>query len=178
MVRLRIHAAQGRIQGGGLRVNGAHGVLAIDPGHATGWSTWYCDDETPMTRTGYGVVAGGPLAVSQWMQRNQLLLPTELVVEEWRLAGDAKNPDLTGKEVIGAIRAMAWVLGWPVPQIQHRSQKVHVHDDVLRRENLWVAPGSVEWVDGRDVNDSAIHALTWAKLQGHGPTIARFWPPR
>lgn len=159
-------------------MRGAHRVLAMDPGRATGWSTWYCDDETPMQRGQYGVIQGGPLEVGKWMEANMHLHPTEFIVEEWRLAGDAKNPDLTGKEIVGATRAIAWMLGWPIPVIQHRSQKDHVRDELLKRHGLWVEPGSVEWVDGRDVNDSAIHALTWAKLQGHEPTIARFWPPR
>lgn len=151
-------------------------VLAIDPGMATGWSMWEMSPEKPMHRLEFGLTADGCEGFLDWLDEIRLDLIDHFVIEDFRLAGDTKNPNLEALEIIGGLRAFCRFTGKPAPERQHRSLKPQVSDELLKRHGLWVAPGDTHWVDGRDINDSAIHALLWAKHQEHLPTLERYWP--
>lgn len=153
-------------------------VLAIDPGGATGWSQWIYDPEFSIQRVDYGLIPGGVEGFNHWLISRASTWPSidHVICESWRLAGDAKNPDLEALEVIGALKLQCLQRGVPEPHFQHRSDKAQVSDEKLKEAGLWLTGLDVGWTDGRDVNDSAIHAILWAKLQDHLPTIEKFFP--
>lgn len=151
-------------------------LLAIDPGEATGWSTWAYSETEPLRRLDYGLIPGGAEGVMGWLEEfNGFEGLTHVVIEDWRLAGDTKNPNLEALEVIGVVRLACRWRGVPPPVRQHRSLKTQVTDEKLQEIGYWLENSEVDWVDARDVNDSAIHALTWAKLSNHLPTLEAYW---
>lgn len=159
-----------------------HLLLALDPGDATGWSVWDLEPDEPIFRLDYGVIPNGIDGFIAWtMNHHHYLREAIVVCERFVPDGGAQEYEPLGIE--GALRCALAYLGAPPPTFQLRSRKrnlgdAKVRDQLLKTLNLWVtgADPKVAWVDGRDVNDTAIHALVWAKDHEHQPTLAAFWP--
>jgi hypothetical protein len=152
-------------------------VLAFDPGGATGWSLWFYDVDEPMQRVDYGVVAGGADGFCEWLWRHHSLLMRASVhiIEHYVPDGGPGEVD-DALQVEGALRGTLAALCLPPLVQQRRHDKRQVSDDLLHRVGLWVGNDEVDWEDARDVNDSEIHALAWAKMREHLPTLAAYWP--
>lgn len=145
-------------------------LLAIDPGMATGWSCWEVAEHKAMWRVEYGLIPAGVDGFIEWFRGNRWRAD-RIAFERFVLGGDVDYPNLEPLKIEGALRAM-----WDGPVDWHlRSDKRHVTDKQLREWGFWVTGSQVDWTDGRDVNDAAIHALTWGKWN-HLPTLEHFWP--
>lgn len=153
-------------------------LLAFDPGGATGWSLWLLDEDNPLQRVEYGLIQGGEDGFLDWAEQHLGQLRPDIIVCE------RFNPDLgtgDGRKsyepmlIQGALKAICRALGIEVIW-QDIGMKSLCRDDVLKRSGLWVEGSDVGWEDGRDVNDSAIHALAWAKVSDHEPSVRCYWP--
>lgn len=156
-------------------------ILAIDPGLATGWSTWAYDPERPLMRLDYGLVQGGVAGWIEWMTSTLgLLRPDVTVCESFKLDGRTKFPEVEPLRIEGALLAVYDALSLPSVIWQPNSTKVQVQDAVLKRTGFWLTGKDVGWADARDVNDSQIHALAYVKLLEETtdlqPTTAAYWP--
>jgi hypothetical protein len=150
-------------------------LLAIDPGLATGWSAWIVPDDEPMQRYAYGLIQHGVDGFNRWFQthgRSYVDGPHDvLVCEKFELGGDVRFPDVEPLRIEGVLIALSPVrVRW-----QLRTMKAQVEDERLKAHRLWVTGKDVGWTDGRDVNDSQIHALAWGKFE-HYPTLQGYWP--
>lgn len=150
-------------------------LLALDPGMATGWSLWAVPEETAMERVNYGLIPGGVAGFVKWARANTggIMAAHRLVVERFVPGPGPLNYEPL--KIEGAIQALLEPhqrITWHL-----RSDKAHVPDPLLVQHDLWVTGRDprVQWEDGRDVNDSQIHALAWGKRH-HYPTLERFWP--
>ena len=155
-------------------------ILSIDPGEATGWSLWVLDDFMPMKRLEYGVITGGVRGFSIWFDfygRFEVGEEGVIVFEQFRLGGDVVNPNIEAKAIEGAlIYARESQETRASLVFNQRSDKRQVRDDVLKAAGLWITGKPVGWTDGRDVNDSQIHALAYAKsVLRHRPTLERYF---
>lgn len=150
--------------------------LALDPGGATGWSIWRFEDDAPLERVAYGVISGG---LDGFKERcDDLFIGVDRAVcERFRLDARTESPDLEAVQVEGAVALACHQGGIPL-HWSPTARKAALFDSVLKRLGLWVAPKDIEWEDGRDVNDSAKHALTLALLDlEHEPTLRWVYPP-
>lgn len=152
-------------------------ILAFDPGGVTGWSLWLMTDSTPMHRIDYGLVRGGIDGMLDFFeQKLGGLHPSLVICERFNPdLGDA-NKEYDALEITGALRGACRALGIELV-FQDIGMKAQCKDSVLKRLGLWIDGPEVEHEDGRDVNDSQIHALAWAKVNDHVPTVEWAWPP-
>jgi hypothetical protein len=153
-------------------------LLALDPGKVTGWSLWTLDDDFPMTRLEYGLAKGGIDGFISFMElRLGIWRPDIIVCEHFDLDGRTRYPDLTPRDCEGALRAMVSALGLEVVW-QNTDMKALCRDQTLKDHGLWLTGSdpAIRHDDARDVNDSQVHALAYAKASGHEPTVALYWP--
>lgn len=159
-------------------------ILVIDPGLATGWSTWWSDEGYVARRLEYGLIHDG---AEGWPGSDIWALLhgaggriDRVVCEKFDLDGRTARPDLTPKLLEGIIIAWCWEDRVPLT-FQPKSHKALVgrepktRDDRLKQHGLWLTGSDVGHTDGRDVNDSQLHALAYYFDKGHRPTIRRFW---
>lgn len=153
-------------------------VIAFDPGKVTGWSRWEYLPDQPMQRLDYGLIGDGLDGVIDWCLRNERYLSESTLVCEGYIPESLATEWRTPIRIEGALTALAACHAVPPPIFQARATKRSVTDAVLKREGLWLlgSDPKIGWEDARDVNDSQLHALAWAKHEGHLPTIRRFWP--
>ncbi len=157
-------------------------LLAIDPGKITGISTWQGSERTALTRTGVGVIPGGIDGFLEWEldwgEENDNFLADYydvVVIEGYRMDNRVQaDRDGNALQIIGAVKAMFNDKRAGQLVIQPNTMKKLVGDDFLKAWNFWVTGGDVGWEDGRDCNDSMLHALAWAK-QYHLPSQILYW---
>lgn len=152
-------------------------LLSFDPGQVTGWSLWAFDDGHAFQRLEFGLIKGGLDGVLDWIERHLgLLRPSLTLVERFNPdLGDA-NKDYEAMLIMGALKAACRALGIDL-EFQDIDMKALCRDEVLKVHGLWIDGPEVDHTDGRDVNDSEINALAWAKAHDHEPTVALYWPP-
>lgn len=152
-------------------------VLSIDPGQSTGWSTWELGPELPMTRTAFGQIPKGVRPFALWF-RGAAPLYDRIIFERFRLGGDVEYPDLTPVLIEGSLVTILSEADLPDPIWRYRQDKApeRCSDQILKAHGLWITAAMVDWSDGRDANDTQLHALAWAKENDHAPTLARYWP--
>lgn len=157
-------------------------ILVIDPGEVTGWSLWALDREYPVQRLEYGMIHGGLDGFITFMEvRLGRMRPDLIICEKWNTndgrRGDPSNP----LRIEGALQAMCSALGLELLW-QMNDMKSLCTDATLIEHGLYITPKEAKvdptilHVDARDVNDTAIHMLAYAKASGHDATIALFWP--
>jgi hypothetical protein len=173
-------------------------ILGIDPGDVTGWSWWQVEAHRPASRLTYGLIQGGiegfitacrdldESIIYPGEHSFQLMLrnTTTVVFEQFKLNGDAINPQTEALEIQGAMKMKLRDMGNP-PElvIQSRDKKRNVRDSILKGAGLYLNKREIErdmgieWTDARDINDSQIHVLGYLKDRGHVPTMREYWPP-
>lgn len=154
-------------------------LLSIDPGKATGVSFWLVPQNKPIERINYQLVQDGLLGFSKWFANFTgfaYAFKWDLIIlEEFIQDGRTPKVDLNAIEIQGYLKADA-LFNKDKELVLHRnSKKTTVGDKILKDNNLWVTGKQVDWADGRDVNDSQLHALAWGK-ENHKPTLEHFWP--
>jgi hypothetical protein len=159
-------------------------ILVLDPGGSTtGWSVWIFGVGLPIERVDYGLIKGGLQGFVEWCLEHHRYLSESTVVCE-KFVAERGGEDLTPLQIEGALRAVLFNLAAPEPVWQLRSRKRNlgtkaVRDGLLKEHGLWLpgADPAIDWVDARDVNDTALHALIYAKDREHQPTLRRYWAP-
>jgi hypothetical protein len=148
-------------------------LLSLDPGKVTGWSLWTWDHVNALERVKYGVIPEGIYGFIAWWHRTNPRVDA-IVFERFFLGDDFVNDRTMQASLIeGALLALV-PPAFPT-YFQRRVDKRAVPDHVLKQHGLWLTGTQVGWEDGRDVNDSQIHALAWAKRQEHEPTLRRYF---
>jgi hypothetical protein len=146
-------------------------LLAIDPGWATGVSRWTIPDDGPIEREAYWLLKNGPDGFDQfWVDFSEW---TDIVVCESYLSdGRAPVPDPNALHIEGYLMGV-----WGRDEVvwQRNAAKVTVGDKLLKQHGFWLTGKQVGWKDARDVNDSQLHALSWA-MSNHRPSQSYFWP--
>lgn len=158
-------------------------LLALDPGGVTGWSTWLLDDDVPLMRADYGLIKGGLRGMVQWMSQNLgVIRPDVTACEKFNLDKRTHDPDLTPVYIEGALVAVYDALGIEEPEWQATDTKAMTNNEALRRAGLWIFPREAKvdpkimHRDADDVHDTYRHALGWARLHDHMPTVEMYWP--
>lgn len=152
-------------------------LLAFDPGLVTGWSYWSFGPAQAMLREDYGLIRGGAEGVIDFCITHHRYLRESVVVCE-RFVPEKLGVELTVPiRIEGALMATCASFAVPPPEFQLRSRKRNVGDATLRRAGLWLkgSDPKIDWTDARDVNDSQLHALAWAKDGEHEPTLRAYW---
>lgn len=154
-------------------------LISFDPGWATGWSVWYWDNKTPLTRKDYGVTPQGAEGLSELLWN----------VESWQapffwdaVISERFVPDGSagGRETVSAQGEGVLIHAFDNVTFQLRSEKVWFgrtvadSDARLKELGLWIDNSEVDWTDARDVNDSQHHAIKWAIKNRHRPSIEYF----
>lgn len=153
-------------------------VVAFDPGFATGWSRWQCHSDRMLERIDYGLITDGLDGFTEWCLEHPRYLAESIVISEGFIPQSLAVEWRTPIRIEGAMSAFCAAYATPPPIFQPRNAKHAVADDLLKRHGLWLAGNDpkIAWQDARDVNDSQLHALAWAKHDGHLPTIRALWP--
>jgi hypothetical protein len=162
----------------------AETIWFCDPGGTTGWSLWAFPDTSPAMRLEYGAVKSGVEGFLTWSERTLgVLRPDAIVFERFNPdLGYGKSKDYEALEIQGVVRAVARALGIDLI-FQDTDMKAMCSDADLKRLGFYIEPAqarvdpAIMHVDARDVNDSQIHAMAFAKATDHAPTIEAFWPP-
>jgi hypothetical protein len=148
-------------------------LLSIDPGVTTGWSRWQYGLEDPLERVDWGVIRNGVEGFVQWWGRLPAGYVDIIVFEQFVLGDDFVNDRTMQASKIEGALLMGVMPGFPLI-FQRRVDKRAVPDWVLKRHGLWLTGSQVGHEDGRDVNDSQIHALAWGKRH-HLPSLERYF---
>ena len=146
-------------------------LISIDPGKATGICIGHYDDETPFA-VDYAAILNFKETMSLLSDCNEMNgFRTEFVVESFTLsAGNKFTADLTGVEIIGAIKYLGWDVTW-----QPRTLKALVPDKVLKDGGLWLTGRDVGHMDARDALDAIIHSLAYLMRAHHVPTLKKYF---
>lgn len=155
-----------------------HSLLSIDPGWATGISLWRVPDDEPIERLTYWLIAGGIEAFSFWFENvflgdNRFDREDILVCEEFIQDGRTPKVDTNALLIQGYLMG-AWGIDDVVWQ-PNVMKNAKTGDALLKQHGLWLTGKQVGWKDGRDVMDSQLHALAWAK-NNHAPSQEFFFP--
>lgn len=140
-------------------------LLSLDPGGTTGWSLWRLSDTEPLTYIMSGQISNGVRGFIEWWA-DKPLEPDIVVAETFRLDGRTPRPDVTPLKIEGALAVL-----FPDWHGQPNTMKVHATDAFLKANGFWL-PGK------QHARDSVRHALAYAKLHRHEPTLRALWGPR
>lgn len=156
-------------------------LWSIDPGQATGWSSWVIAPDAPIERTEFKLIAGGLAGFRQFALERATQFPDVIVSESFSPDGRTRRPDLSPHSIqnyiAGLVDFARSARGETIQLVlQPNTAKPTVRKEVLLAAGLWVRKQDSGWTDGRDINDAALHALSFAKSGEHGPTLERYWP--
>lgn len=155
-------------------------LLSIDPGLVTGLSLGYYDDKTAYDLEWVAALTFDQLRESYW-EGNLVGGGLEVVIERFIPQSGASytlmEDDLAGVEVIGLTR---FIYDEDELHYRMRSQKViagtlAMSDEILKAHEMFFTGEQVHWTDGRDVNDSLLHALGYLKDKNHKPTLKEYF---
>lgn len=139
-------------------------ILSLDPGMRTGWSLWDLLEREPLEHLEHGTIDWGVRGFVQWWEREPRAIDI-IVCETFHLDGRTPKPNLEPLRLEGALAAL-----WSGQIVYQRNgMKVHAPDSLLKAHGLW-------WPSKGHDRDSARHAIGYAKVTGHRPTIEKFWP--
>lgn len=161
-------------------------VLVIDPGVATGWSSWYLPPDSPGHRRAFGVIHGGLEGFIAWIDQYYYLDEADVVVFERYIDSGDKSWDRTfaaqrieGALVMALARPEFPALHAEVPVelvLRNRTHKGGVRDEVLKRSGLWLRASDVDHEDANDVNDTSRHFLSYVRDVRHAASLSHYWP--
>lgn len=158
-------------------------VLVLDPGKVTGWSVWVLPTDEPIYRVDYGLIKGGLAGFIDWLIEHHRYVSECIVVCE-KFVPERGGEDLLPLQIEGALACTQRTLAAAEVVWQLRSRKRNLgvrsrRDHLLRAHGLWLRGDdpAIDHEDARDVNDTALHALIFAKDYEHQPTLRAYWPP-
>ena len=142
-------------------------IIGLDPGLTTGWCRMRFSDAEPLSLIEYGQIVGGTRGVVSFFMDQGVC--DILVSESFRLGGRTPKPEIEPLRVEGALLALSSLGRIPTPVFQSNVYKSHAHDALLKRAGLYQRGMP-------HANDAIRHAIAWAKVNGHRPTIEWLWP--
>lgn len=150
-------------------------LISIDPGYATGVSYWLVPEDSFMERIDYELIVEGIDGFIQWW--NYYLPEAHTLVFEQYVDDGRASHELDAIMIQGLVAGTWDLRGFSEVWWNRNVKKDNVGDKLLKQHGFWVTGSMVGWSDGRDVNDSMLHALDWGKTH-HRPTQEYFWPHR
>lgn len=158
-------------------------IYGIDPGAVTGITLGQYTNDQPFRIHNQWEVDFGALGFRDWWRQNAHLryqspgaeFDATFVVERFDLnMGNEFKADLTGVQVEGAVMALIDpnLVVW---HSRSQKQKAGMYDAILKKNNMWTKGSSVNWTDGRDVNDATIHCLEYLRTHNHMPTLRKYF---
>lgn len=158
-------------------------VWSVDPGNATGFAEWEIGPDQPMTRTGFLLVPKGLAGFREFVKARRADLPNVIVAESFTQDGRTRRPELSPHAIQSYIAGVVDLAeafdGSPIEMVlQPNTAKLTVAKSVLVDAGLWVTKAQSGWTDGRDINDTTIHGLSYAKAGEHMPTLEKYWPDK
>lgn len=162
-------------------------ILVLDPGEVTGWSLWNLPTDEAIYRLDYGLIKGGLPGFIDWLVEHRHYLAEAIVVCE-KFVAERGGEVLLPLQIEGALICQQRMLALPEVVWQLRSRKRNLgerrrRDELLREHGLWISPAearsdpAILHEDARDVNDTALHALIFAKDFEHQPSLRKFFGP-
>ena len=139
---------------------------------------WIVPDDEPIEREAYLLVQGGIEGFDEWFSNtfwddDRFTRDDVMVCEEFIQDGRTPKVDTNALLIQGYLIG-AW--GFNDVKWQRNAMKnAKTGDALLKQHGLWLTGKQVGWKDGRDVNDSQLHALAWAK-NNHAPSQDYFFP--
>lgn len=158
-------------------------ILSIDPGLINGISWGYFDEKTPYRLDRVMAWDFEKLSYEISMGRDPFDFVDVLVVERFipQSGGNftLKEDDLAGVETIGLLKHWSPMSANEV-YYRTRGQKVIAgslkeSDQILKDHGLWQKGKDMNWTNGRDCNDSILHALGFLKDRNHLPTLKEYF---
>ena len=155
-------------------------ILSIDPGLITGLSIGYYDltDGYELDRAWTRDFDG--LSDDLWNRDfpTGVLTIIERFVPQSGAEYTLKEDDLAGVEIIGMLRHVLDYTNnifWRTRSQKSIAGSPEKSDQILKDHGLWQTGSMVDWHDGRDVNDSILHALGYLKDINHIPTLRKYF---
>lgn len=147
-------------------------LVSVDPGLATGVTLGSYDDIHAWERIDFWLIKNGLDGFLDWYHG---VAPDRAysacwVSERFILRDNDFIANTEPLRIEGAMIALGLD-----PIFQQRTDKALCKDEVLKRHKLWVTGKQCGHTDGRDVNDSCIHALARMKKLKHLPSLERYW---
>lgn len=143
---------------------------AFDPGHITGFVAGKWNRESPLKVVEVAAVLEDELL--DFLYSHAGVCPDDVIVEGFKLrTNNSFAADPVAKKVEGILTGALGSLTMRPP-----TKKEQVPDRVLKENGLWQTGKTVDWTDGRDVNDAIIHLLGFVAFdQRHLPTLRKYF---
>ncbi len=152
-------------------------LWSFDFGKVTGMAWGFYGPNTPysLIKT-YHIRDGIDGFLEHFSLSSQVPMYGDVVVAEKFTASPGNDflANLDGVPIEGALAHAIYPerVHW---QTRNQKQKAGMYDTILKEHGLWQSADDVEWTDGRDANDSIIHALEYLRTLPHLPTLRKYF---
>ena len=155
-------------------------ILSIDPGLITGLSIGYYSNTEGYSLERAWTRSFQHLSDDLWNRDFPagVLTVIERFVPQSGAEYTLKEDDLAGVEVIGMLKHRLdhpEKIAWRTRNQKSIAGSPEKSDQILKDHGLWQTGSMVDWHDGRDVNDSILHALGYLKDINHIPTLRNYF---
>jgi len=150
-------------------------LWSFDFGETTGVSLGFYGPTTAYRLLKAWEVQGGAEGFLDWCRSvdNKMSTLDTVVAERFVLnPGEVFRflPDLTGVPIEGILMALS-----PAPIYWRLRAEKTVDDQILKDHGLWQSGQGTNHDDGRDANDTIVHALGHLRDKYHLPTIRKYF---
>lgn len=146
--------------------------MGLDPGSRNGLA-WLLVDDTSIALANYHDVPGGAEGFIEWWGEHSHVFdhwkPVTCVFEGFTLREGKYGVDITPRDVIGALKALAARDGIDLIERPPAARKRQVPDGVLKRLGLYL-PGE----PNRNAREAVRHCVAYLKAQKHPAVLAAF----
>jgi hypothetical protein len=146
--------------------------LGIDPGQRTGHAWFYADDLTLELLAAGEIYDGADGFIKWWNSPRRMGAPDPpdlIVFEGFTLREGKSGVDITPRDVIGALKALAHAQGIPTVERPPAGRKKQVSDLILKRLGLYL-PGE----PNRNAREAVRHTIAYLKAQKHPAVLQAF----
>lgn len=146
--------------------------LGIDPGVRSGHAWFYADDLTLELIAAGEIYDGADGFIKWWNSPRRIGAPDTpdlIVFEGFTLREGKHGLDITPRDVIGALKALADREGIPVVERPPAGRKKQVPDRILKRLGLYL-PGEAN----RNAREAIRHTIAHLKAQKHPAVLQAF----
>lgn len=157
-------------------------ILSIDPGLITGLSIGHFSYKDGYTLQKTWTRGFQELSDDLWNETipydNKTIKVIERFVPQSGANYTLKEDDLAGVEVIGMLKHalnLPEQINWRTRSQKSIAGSPEKSDQILKDHGLWQEGAMVDWHDGRDANDSILHALGYLKDTNHMPTLRKYF---
>ncbi len=147
--------------------------LGIDPGLRTGACLLAVSGDSILLAFHWDIPGGAEGFIEWWNQhvpkRQDGMLPATCVYESFTLREGKYGVDITPRDVIGALKALANRDGVDLIERPPAARKRQVPDEVLRRMGLYLAGEP-----NRNAREAVRHVVAYLKSQKHPRVLEAF----